>query len=432
MAVRVLGLASAATGLEDHRHAIAALITPAGSMQARGGLFPGGGGALTSVSAMQASISPFYAWVDGGGALEAGYDFCLDSATTLTFPDGEPGVARIDQVIARVLNNPYDASGETLGDVFVLKGQSSGAKAALPPSCEVLWEVTVPAGASAGTGGINFSTAAVDKRRKTVTAGGVLPIGNAAERDAIAAPYDGMAIWRIDRDWLEVYDGAKWRVFTVGSVSSVADRAAVTNPYNGQIIYRTDFGLHERYDGAKWRTVELAVVGNLSDLTGTLWVTDPFAGQLAIVRNENNMLYRYTGTAWVRNERGLVWSGKSLPNVNNVGTTATDIIFGSFTPPVAGCYRIVGRIPFDVSAVGTDAKSSLLVGASEVDYQILPGPGGVFIGALKCDGPWDFTTTASQTVKMTILKGAGTATLNSRLVDARIDIYYAGPLGIKA
>lgn len=257
MTVRVLGLASGTTSLEDHRHAIAALVMPAGSMQQRGGLFPGAGGDLVAVSAMQAKITPFYGWIDGGStSLEAGYDFTNDTDWTLTFPDGEPAVARVDQVIARVQHHAYDASGVTAGDITVLKGQATGAASALPPTHELLWEVLTPAGVSAGNGGINFNTAKTDRRRWTVAAGGVLPVKDVAERNAISAPYNGLTVWRRDRKWLEVHDGTAFRVQGIAIVASFADLSAITHPAAGQTAWSTGDAQMYAYVSGAWRRAD--------------------------------------------------------------------------------------------------------------------------------------------------------------------------------
>lgn len=81
-------------------------------------------------------------------------------------------------------------------------------------------------------------------------------IADVTARTAISAPYDGMQIYRQDRDWVEVYNGSGWHVQGVAACTSVADRdgaTGITTPYNGQLAYTADTGtLWQRHSGA-WR-----------------------------------------------------------------------------------------------------------------------------------------------------------------------------------
>lgn len=101
-----------------------------------------------------------------------------------------------------------------------------------------------------------------DTRRFVVrVAGGwtVVPgraiIADQTARAAITTPYDGMVIWRQDRDWHEVYDGAAWRVIGTAHCASVADRdgaSGITNPFNGQMAVTQDTDTIWEYDSTTW------------------------------------------------------------------------------------------------------------------------------------------------------------------------------------
>ncbi|NED65381.1 hypothetical protein G3I15_31085, partial [Streptomyces sp. SID10244] len=73
----------------------------------------------------------------------------------------------------------YDTSGDTLAVVERLPGTPAPTPdpPALPVGCLRLWDVTVPAGASAGVGGLDWGTAVVDRRQYTAAVGGVIPPG---------------------------------------------------------------------------------------------------------------------------------------------------------------------------------------------------------------------------------------------------------------
>lgn len=126
-----------------------------------------------------------------------------------------------------------------------------------------------------------------DTRRFVVRVAGawvVVPtraiIADAAARTAITTPYDGMMIYRQDRDWHETYDGAAWRVVGVAHCTSTADRdAIITSPYNGQQSITTDTGSVWIRQGGSWvrpttlleanqTTATIAMTTSAQDLTG--------------------------------------------------------------------------------------------------------------------------------------------------------------------
>lgn len=215
MTVRVMAMKSGVTA-EDHRFAHQATIAPAGANNARAGVFPNGSNPadLQGVSALQAKVTPFQAFIDGtANTLQAGYLFTSDTDVTLTFSVGNGANPRIDLVVARVYDNPYDSSGFQEGEVAIVEGTPAGSPSPppVPASSIPLWQVTVAANAS-GANPINFTTARTDRRFYTAAVGAIVPIASATERDAIVEPFNGMVIYRIDQKWIETYDGAAWKV----------------------------------------------------------------------------------------------------------------------------------------------------------------------------------------------------------------------------
>lgn len=78
---------------------------------------------------------------------------------------------------------------------------------------------------------------------------GTVIVANQATRDAITTKYDGMQVWRQDKDWTEVYDGAAWRVQGIVSVAALAD---ITNPFTGQMALLTTDNVVYRWNGSAW------------------------------------------------------------------------------------------------------------------------------------------------------------------------------------
>lgn len=204
---------------------------------------------LTGATNMQADVDPFVGIIAGTESGDQGtYPVALKAQKRVTFGAGESAIDRIDRVIAHVYDNDADGGGLYDGEVEVLPGDSAtGAATALPADSMLMWEVTVPAGASAGGSGIPWASAVADKRQWTTTAGGALPVPDKAARDSIVAPHEGFAVFRIDLGVIETWDGAVWRTQGVPTLDSDAELTAL-DQYEGQLaviagdVYRRHSG----------------------------------------------------------------------------------------------------------------------------------------------------------------------------------------------
>ncbi|MGA5084099.1 hypothetical protein [Streptomyces pseudogriseolus] len=174
---------------EDTRLAPLGTMTPADEMTTRQGIVPGGDPfAVTGAGAMSLQVGVGRATVQGTLA-QGAYPVAVDAPEVLTFSDGNAQFARVDTVVLRVFDGLFDTSGQTLAHVEVVEGAPSATPTAptLEPACLPLWDVRVPAGASAGVGGIDWDSALTDRRRYTVAVGGILPHGALSDVGA----YDG-------------------------------------------------------------------------------------------------------------------------------------------------------------------------------------------------------------------------------------------------
>lgn len=338
MTVKVLALASGVTGLNDHRVLEGVLVQNAGALQVRGGLMPSpSAGALSTVSAMVASVAALKCIIPNSISSTLGpYLLVSDAAVNITFDNGEASVSRVDRIIARAYDNANDASGQTKGDVYYLKGQASGAATAMPNNAILLYEVTVPAGASAGGGGINFVTATTDRRFYTTAAGGITPIANATDMSGIASPYEGMTIYRLDLDALYCYDNSVFRPRGQISVANSGSLSAVTNPAQGNVAIARDTSGIYIYNGSSW------------DLLGTA----------------------------ADGKKGIIARGRRSSATGNITTTETGVLRLDNVPVVSGrAYKVVtnginmdtdtsndvGTVRFRVNTAGTATTSSTLI-----------------------------------------------------------------------
>lgn len=165
---------------QDTRVTPVGTYTPSGQLSSRGGCLPSSGSfILTGTTPMQATIGYGRAVIMGSGASQGAYPVAIDSIETLTFADGHAQYPRIDSVLLRVYDNAFDASGKWQFSLEISQGEPSASPVApvATGTAEKLYEVTVPAGASAGSGGISWATAVADRRRYTVSIGGITPSG---------------------------------------------------------------------------------------------------------------------------------------------------------------------------------------------------------------------------------------------------------------
>lgn len=82
------------------------------------------------------------------------------------------------------------------------------------------------------------------------------PVATQAARDAFTNLYVGRSILRTDRNWVEVYDGAGWRIQGIPVVANVGDLAAITSPYGGQLAWSTGDSKHYAYVSGAWQRAD--------------------------------------------------------------------------------------------------------------------------------------------------------------------------------
>lgn len=148
-----------------------------GALDTYNGVIPTSGDPmkLTSTGAMTAQIEVGRAVVQGS-ATQGCYPAVITAPEAVTFSDGHASLDRIDSVVIMIRDDAYDSSGFT--DIRVVVVQGTPAASPTAPTgignCYLpLHDVLIPAGTSAGGGGINWGTNVTDKRKYTVAVGGI-------------------------------------------------------------------------------------------------------------------------------------------------------------------------------------------------------------------------------------------------------------------
>ncbi|MFE9626465.1 hypothetical protein [Streptomyces sp. NPDC006527] len=204
---------------EDTRLVSLGALTPTSPVATRSGILPGSsdgqfrisGFTLTGTTGgMSATVSPGRAVVQSTDARGA-YPVALTEYLPLTFTDGNPQYNRIDLVVLRIHDHDHDGEGRYEATVEIVEGTA----AALPtvptaPGLSLpLYEVLVPANASAGTGGIPWSTALTGRRTATVAVGGILPVTTDTSNGAYPGQYRDL------NGRLQRWSGTAWADYPV-------------------------------------------------------------------------------------------------------------------------------------------------------------------------------------------------------------------------
>ncbi|MEU7046033.1 hypothetical protein AB0A77_33955 [Streptomyces varsoviensis] len=179
MTVRSAWLLPLGQTREDTRLAPLGTMAPAGALTSRPGVIAGGEPfAATGASAMQVQVGVGRALVQGTAA-QGAYPVAVTAPEVLTVADGDAQFGRVDSLVLRVVDPLYDTAEQVAATVEIIQGTPEAAPSppALPSACLRLWDVAVPAGTSAGVGGITWSSALTDRRRYTAAYGGITPRG---------------------------------------------------------------------------------------------------------------------------------------------------------------------------------------------------------------------------------------------------------------
>ncbi|MGW8768233.1 hypothetical protein ACWGN5_37800 [Streptomyces sp. NPDC055815] len=256
MTVRAAWLHSTGQTREDTRLALSALLTPSGSsatsppLRSRPGIVPGGF-ALTGTSAMQCTIGTGRAVLQGYETAQGAYMIAVTAPETLTIADGDPQYGRIDVIELAVLDDAYDKSGSTDAVIRLIKGTPAAipvVPASGPGSSFQLYTVSVPAGTSAGNGGVQWTAPGVvtTKHYPMTALGGIMPTSG----------FNGVYVgqYRDVSGLLQRWDGTTWQSYPKAYGGIAANGTVTTGAYTGQ--YRDNAGVLQRWDGAAWQYAE--------------------------------------------------------------------------------------------------------------------------------------------------------------------------------
>lgn len=218
----------------------------AATFSARQGFFGGRVPTYANPSGMNVTISACGGIVANTFASASGdYLFANDATVQVTPAASSPTQNRHDIIGFQIKDNLFDSSGLNTAVPAIVQGSNSAgtpSDPALPASFIPVLRAVINATVTSPT--------LQSMIRKTTADGGLLRVASVTERAEITG-YEGLQIYREDRDWVEIHDGTAWRVADLAICTSTADRdSAVTNPRTGQLAVTTDTDTLWTYDGA--------------------------------------------------------------------------------------------------------------------------------------------------------------------------------------
>lgn len=193
-----------------------------------------------SPGTMNVLVSPFTMYLDGGTSdAQGGYPVINDASATLAIAPGDATQARVDLVAVVINDHAFDGSGQTNCTLTIIQGTPGGGVPPLPVTCFPLRAVNVPAGLSAGTGGLSSGNLSTDYR--IYLPAGVTRVASSAERDGLAVGA-GAVVYRKDTDVIEVTDGTTWRTYKPDTDSGWINLTPTAAAGTGTCQYRTLLG----------------------------------------------------------------------------------------------------------------------------------------------------------------------------------------------
>jgi hypothetical protein len=342
MTVRSAWLSENGQTREDTRLTLSGLLTVnAGAaenvpLKARGGIVPGGFALTGATGGMTFTIGTGRAFVQGGRINQGAYPVAVTEPETLTVPAGDAQYARIDLVELVVQDGVYDGTAGTAAKVRLVKGTPAATPVApnTPDGSALpLYQIKVPAGASAGTGGLAWDSAVTNLRYPTVALGGIVPAGG------FSGAYAGQ--YREDSGVLQRWDGTAWTSYPK-SVGGIAPSGTVTDgSYAGQ--YREDAsGLLQRWNGSGWQYAEgrTAILLSVSQTTAQSVAKETWT-QITLNSTDVDDTGGWTGSntysvpraGWWRVSPSITWSYDST--AASVGSRGTRLLINGGGVPRA-------------------------------------------------------------------------------------------------
>ncbi len=242
MTVRAAWLINDTMSGEDIRVALTAKSLHDTAVRARSGVIPAPSNPLNVAigSGMSVNVAAGQALIGGQRAGAQGeYHVTNDATLTLTVANGDASQPRTDVVVAYIRDTDYGDTTQA-GGIGIVQG-TPGPTFPVPTftgttalgTAIPLARVKVPAGASAGSGGLTSAGAVItDMRVWSTAAGGIVPVKDTSEASALTG-YRGLYVDTGADGVLRRHNGMGWELARAG-MPAAANLSAWYGSYSGQ------------------------------------------------------------------------------------------------------------------------------------------------------------------------------------------------------
>lgn len=336
------------------RHAISGHIAGAASnaaLRIRQGVHPSLGSRFTVQQAgspnMSVDVLNGFAMVAGTEVnAQAAYSCLSDTTKNVTIAASNPSNPRIDIIVLKVQDSFYSGATDSWSIVAVT-GTAAGSPVApaAPANSMIIANIAVGASVTSIT-----NANITDTRPFYASVGGLVPVANQTERDALADLYDGYAVWRKDTKNIEVYNGSAFLSYTTKGAAGVSNQATTAGS-------------------------DTTVSATYADMAGTGAVTSfSFTKQKTVTRVRLSMQGGWSATATALVRFGLRMNSvdydvtQAILGASGVGTFAGFQYVGTGVV-AAGTYTIQARWK-RTGGAGTAQRSTnewLSIEATEID-----------------------------------------------------------------
>jgi hypothetical protein len=262
MTIHAIGLTTLNNTAKDFRNDMSVTMfgaTAARPTGGRSGVRYGTPTNTVSLVSFAGTIKPHSGIMDVQTAAAAGpYFYAVTANEAFTVSAAHATLPRVDIVTIRINDNVEDASGLESATAHYKAGTAAASPVAPSPDTTrelVIAQINVPA---SGGGSPTVSWVAPT----AVAAGGIIPVRNDTERDALHTSYPAttdapLIVWRKDAATFEYTGGTGWQPLAGNyRPANAAALAALTGMLEGAKAYQVDTKVTYRYNGSAWKAWE--------------------------------------------------------------------------------------------------------------------------------------------------------------------------------
>lgn len=307
-----------------------------GPLAAQSGAFLGHAPTLSTTTTTASIGGGCFVVSPGFTTTQSAYLVSSDATTSVGIAAASATTARTDYIDLQVSDTAIDSSGARSAQfVYVQGSNTTGAGGPLTARSYRAIVINVPiSGGGSPTIALNPQFA--------VASGGILPVANATQRDAlITAPASGMACYLQDVATVQIYNGTSWLSASAvrGGRQFIGTRAGTSDAFSsGSVVTLLTATLPSTAPAGAYIVTSILDITSTVTTSGNLRILDPSSTNLSADKTINPILTATRNIIpWTG---GFTWAG-------GAGTVVTQISIASgtgtvFNPGANICVTYIG------------------------------------------------------------------------------------------